>query len=167
MKKIRAWMFLLTFLVALPGSFGGGELGNGRTIRLINPLMGVEISYPKNWSELHTEQAISIMSPSFLASSEDTANYSVVRLDNEGIEDMTVLEHYVHNVYPEYTWVDWEFKGVEGFKGFYNMMSLGHRVVAKEIFLISQGVLIEVNYDASAPHFDSIAEIYHSLEWLF
>ena len=144
--------------------YGGGELGNAFIKKFY--LVGVELTYPKEWSDFEVDTLVSLQSATSLEVPRDDANYNVVKFDLAHIQTLEDLKKYLEDKDDSNLWQPSELKGVKGFRGVpQNIQSLEY-VQVKEFYLTAPGVVIQITYQLTAAHLTDVLSIHKSLNWL-
>ncbi|HBQ21646.1 MAG: hypothetical protein A2Z91_02730 [Deltaproteobacteria bacterium GWA2_38_16] len=162
MKKVI--LILSVFIGMSAWAIQGGEIGNGKVLRV--PLLGVELTYPKNWSSLDMEYIVSLSSPASVENKEEKANYTVSFLSLEDILTQEDLKHYVENNFSYLTWQETELKGIFGFRGFTKEINSLENQTIQEFYLKKSGEVIRISYKMNTEYLPDIFAIHQSLTWL-
>ena len=143
---------------------GGGEIGNAGKLRA--PLMGIELEFSPEWSELGSDYLVSILSPDFERNPQDNAHYSLVRLHLENIKTVVDLRGYVEIRDQKRPWKAVAHRGVLGFAGALGDVQQGQRLDLEIYYLLKPCVVMQVSMNTSEVHAAEIRAIHHSLKWL-
>ncbi len=165
MKKM-IFALVLTVVMSSFTSKGwsiGGEIGNGRSLKAM--MMGFELEYPKDWTEISMEYLVSL-SPSLTRLDEKTASYSVVLLD---LPEITTLEHlniYLSDNFPNAQSEPADLKGVMGYRLELNTIGVLENSTVQEFYLKEPGKILRISYDLSPRHISQVTAIYNSFQWM-
>ena len=162
MKKISVVLVLLGICFSI--CYGGGELGNAIIKKFY--LVGVELTYPKEWSELQTDILVSLQSPESFGAPEGSANYNVVKLELSEIYTLENLEAYLKALYLDQTWLPAVHKGVQGFKGSPKELQNLEYISFSEFYFLNPGTVIRISYQLTAEHLPEVTAIHQNLNWL-
>lgn len=143
---------------------GGGELGNAVIKKFY--LVGVELAYPKEWSDLEVDTLVSLQSPRSFDVPQDDANYNVVKLDLAHIQTLEDLKKYLEDKEDSILWQPSELKGIKGFRGVSKDIQNLEYVRMREFYLTAPGGVIQITYQLTAAHLTDVLAIHKSLNWL-
>ena|SRR3989338_8398873 len=164
MKKISVVLVLLVGGVWGSICHSGGELGNAIIKKFY--LVGVELTYPKEWSNLEADTIVSLQSPTSLEVPQNDAHYNVVKLELSHIQTLEDLKKYLEEKDSSRTWRLSGHKGAQGFQGVpKEVQNLEYRMM-HEFYLTAPGTVTQITYQLTAAHFTEVLAIHQSLNWL-